>query len=114
MKALNSSSVVLSLPSLGHFTVDMNIVIPMALAVAVMLTVLCWLWLWFMIGRRAKWDSLVDKENAFWVRLGVSASLAERVKCFEKGVYEKVLVGAGAAIGTLVSAGFCVLMYVRK
>ncbi|HEV7405670.1 MAG TPA: hypothetical protein VGO11_22190 [Chthoniobacteraceae bacterium] len=92
----------------------MNIAVPIALTIAVMITVLCWLWLWFMIARRAKWDSIVDRENAFWVRLGVSASLAETVKRLEKGVYEKVLVGTAAVIGTLVSAALCVLMIVRK
>jgi hypothetical protein len=72
-------------------------------AIIILLTVFCWLWLWFMIRRPAKWGAIVDKENAFWTSRGlVSASLAERIKGFEKGRGQKILVGAAAVFGTLV------------
>lgn len=60
-----------------------------------------WLWLWFMVRRPERWISIVERENAFWVSRGiVSASVAERLKNFERGRGQKILVGAGAVLGT--------------
>ena len=65
-------------------------------------TALCWLWLWFMIAKPQQWSRLVDKENDFFLRLGlVSASLSERSRRFEKGLGPKILVGLTAVIGTV-------------
>lgn len=91
----------------------MALIIALIATMAVVIT-LCWLWLWFMIARREKWESIVDRENAFWVKLGVSASLAGKIKRLEKGLYEKVLVGAAAVFGTLSLAALCVWMIVRR
>lgn len=65
------------------------------------LTVGSWLWLWFMVRRPERWSSIVERENAFWVSRGiVSAAVAERLKDFERGRGQKILVGAGAVLGT--------------
>lgn len=80
-------------------------------------TALCWLWLWFMIARPQQWSRLVDKENDFFLRLGlVSASLSERARRFEKGLGAKMLVGFAAIIGTvaLLVVQFLISKHVHK
>ena len=69
--------------------------------VLVLVTALGYFWLWFMLKRPEKWSALVDLENDFWVRKGlVSAAFAERCKRREKGLPQKLIVGAIAFLGT--------------
>ncbi len=77
-----------------------NVVIALLL-IASLLIAFCWAWLWFMIKHKEKWNAIVDKENAFWLRVGVSASLAERFTKSEKGRFFKIIVGLTALIFTL-------------
>lgn len=49
-------------------------------------------WLWFMISRPEVWSRLVDRENAFWGRLGAPVKLTEAVKIVEKGLVLKGIV----------------------
>jgi len=82
------------------------------IAILGLLTLGCWLWLWFMVKRPDRWGMLVERENSFWVRIGiVSASLSEKIKGLEKGRGMQVLVGATAVFG---SAGILFLFYIRR
>jgi hypothetical protein len=50
------------------------------------LTVLLSVWLGFALLFPRRWDSLVDKEYEFWMRIGVMGdTAASRMKRFEKG-----------------------------
>ena len=72
------------------------------LIVLIALTVFGWLWLWFMMAKPEPWSRFVNRENDFWVSRGIiSASLSERIRRFEKGRGQKILVGSGAAFGTV-------------
>ena len=80
--------------------------------VLILLTALCYLWLWFMLKRPEKWALWVDKENDFWVRKGlVSAAFAEQCKRREKGLPQKLAVGAVAFLGSsgLIFCGYLLL-----
>lgn len=81
------------------------------LIILVTLTVGCWFLLWFMLRRAERWSAIVDKENVFWVSRGlVSASLAERIKRFEKGRGQQILTGTSAVLGT----GFLVFLVIWR
>ena len=85
-----------------------------SLIILIALTAGCWLWLWFMVQRPERWSSIVEKENAFWVSRGiVSASLAERIKRFERGRGQKILIGTGAVLGTGVLVFFLIWRVMR-
>jgi hypothetical protein len=85
-----------------------------SLVILIPLTAGCWLWLWFMVRRPERWNSIVEKENAFWVSRGVvSASLAERIKSFERGRGQKILVGTGAVLGTAALVFFLIWRLTR-
>jgi|SRR6516225_9062085 hypothetical protein len=84
-------------------------IILILIGVLVLLTLFGYVGLWFMIRRRERWAAWVDRENDFWVRKGIiSVTFAERLKRIEKGTPEKILVGAGALLGTggLIYFGF--------
>lgn len=75
--------------------------VQLAIAALAVLTALAWLWLWLMVRRPDRWSRIVDKENAFWASRGVvSPARAERIGRLEKGRFQKVMVGAIAALGT--------------
>lgn len=89
--------------------------VPLQLAIAALagLTALCWFWLWLMVRRPDRWNRMVDRENAFWARRGVvSPERAQRIGRIEKGKFQKVMVGAVAALGTsvLLLAGLLLLI----
>jgi len=52
----------------------------------------CSFWLWYLIARPEGWSRLVDRENAFWVKLGVPVKWTEAIKAVEKGVVLKRIV----------------------
>ncbi|WP_145312038.1 hypothetical protein [Gimesia fumaroli] len=60
-----------------------------------------WSWLWFMVRHKEKWNMFVDCENAFWSRIGVSASFTEWCVQFEKSRNFKIVIGSISAAGTL-------------
>jgi hypothetical protein len=84
------------------------------LALLAVISAMMWLWLWFMIKRRQQWEAVVDWEQAFLVRNGiVSTSSAEKTKAFEKGLGQKIVVGAAAVLGSLGILTFSCLLIVR-
>ncbi len=83
-------------------------------AVLIFWTAFVCLWMWFMLKRPQQWAAWVDKENDFWVRIGLcSKAFAERSKHWEKGLPLKSLVGIISVIGTssVVFFGGWVLKY---
>jgi|ERR1035437_427889 hypothetical protein len=71
------------------------------LGVIVLLTTFNSAWLWFMVKRPDKWSAVVDKESAFWVRLGLmSGAFAVRYKSWGKRLPMKLMVGVIVMIGT--------------
>lgn len=91
----------------------MRVSLQLAIAALAALTALCWFWLWLMVRRPDRWSRLVDRDNAFWARRGVvSPANAERIGRIEKGKFQKVMVGAVAALGTslLLLAGLLLLV----
>jgi len=81
----------------------------MMLIISLLVAASGWFWLWFMIKRPDKWGLMVDKENAFWVRLGIApVAFTERVKRFEKGLGQKVLICVAAILWSLLFIFFLV------
>jgi hypothetical protein len=75
--------------------------IQLGFAALAVLTALCWFWLWLMVKRPERWGTIVEKENAFWTARGVvSKARSEKLQRLEKGRFQKILVGAAAALGT--------------
>jgi hypothetical protein len=71
------------------------------LGLVLVLTAFFYLWLWFVLQRPEKWAAWVDRENDCWVRKGlISDTVAEAMKRVEKGRPLKVVLGAGALLGT--------------
>ena len=76
----------------------MNVALPVA-GCEVLTAVAGWAW-WCMTWDAKRWASWVDRENNFWRDKGlISASLAERLKRFEKGRVLKWLAGGTALAG---------------
>ena len=87
----------------------------MKLRILLILTVGCWLWLWSMVKRPDKWAALVDKENAFCVIRGIApALLTERIKRFEKGRGQRVLLPIAAVLCTVAVALHIVIEILQR
>ena len=76
----------------------LNFIIPACLV----LTLLSGLALLFITFRSQQWAAWVDRENAFWVRLGfISTTMAERCKRVENGAALKLMAGFLAILSLL-------------
>ncbi len=71
----------------------------LGLAVLAAAAVFSAVWLWFMIRRPAQWAALVEKENHFWVRLGIiSPARAEKCSRFGLATGRKLILILTAAV----------------
>ena len=81
-----------------------------ALTFLAQLALFLFFWFWFVVAKPAQWARIVEKENNFWVRIGViSEKFAGRCKRFEQGPGQKVLVGIG---GSLAFGGFLFIIWI--
>jgi hypothetical protein len=80
--------------------VVMNFLLPV-LAAAAVTTIAGILW-WLMACRPSQWAAYVDHENNFWREKGlISATLAERLKRWEKGAVLKWLAALTTIVATI-------------
>lgn len=86
----------------------------MEIIVFMLVSMLCWVWLWFMIKRSAKWERLVDRENGFWISKGVAVAFFEKLKRFEKGPGQRLLVGSAAILAMIAALLNLLLLILRK
>ena len=69
----------------------------------------------FMIADPDKWSKWIEKQHAFFVRIGISSpSFSEKCKRFENGVGMKLLAGCGILLGAvgLLGVGFTLVRFV--
>src|SRR3954468_16869807 len=85
---------------IGEWRMHLNFVVPVVVLAG--LTLVAGSAWWFMARRPARWAAWVDGENDFWQARGiVSASLAERMKRWEKGRLLRWMAAGTTVIGVI-------------
>jgi hypothetical protein len=91
----------------------MTIQVAVYLGIVALTSLFASVWLWFMIARPEQWGRLVDKENDFWLRLGILPQwLIQHTRRFEKGRGQRILVGCGAVLNGAGFVGFSIAAWI--